>query len=411
MTIHPFSDGDLRATLEGLLKKVLQAIGELEADYALKASVTELEQFFVEQAEVTPLVLHTDDYCIEDQSGIKIDVSRDPARFIVPGYRAEVPGTRLEIAIPYEGDPQLWRLRPSTYSVSGWPEINVQSDRVILTITFPDDSVDQAGLKRRIDSEIESLQKAVGTIQSDVERHNESIPTQIANAIDKRRQIAQATSKAVAGLGIPIKRRNETPAFTIPTKRRKPNIQRPTVPKEKYSAEPVLSDDEYEYILRILQSMSLVIERNPNNFASLDEETIRDHFLIQLNGHYEGGATGETFNASGKTDILIRYDDRNVFIAECKFWKGQKSYMDAIDQLLGYLSWRDSKCALLIFNKTKDSTAVREKMHEVMSSRPEHRKTNKHDLEGDSRYIFVKQDDPGRDLIITTLLFDFPSSS
>lgn len=411
MSIRPFSTGDLRATLEGKLKKLVHEIGELNTDYVLKASVTELEQHFVEQAEVTPLVLHTDDYFIEDQSGTTIDVSHDHARFIVPGDRAEVPGTRLQIAIPYEGDRQLWKLRPSTYSLSGWPAINAYDDRIVLTITFPDDSVDEAGLKRRIDSEIESLQKAVGTIQSDVKRHNESIPTQIANAIEKRRQRARATANAVAGLGIPIKRRNETPAFTIPTKRRKPNIQRPTVPKEKYSAEPVLSDDDYEHILKVLQSMSLVIERNPVSFANLDEETIRDHFLIQLNGHFEGSATGETFNASGKTDILIRYDDRNVFIAECKFWKGQKSYMDAIDQLLGYLSWRDSKCALLIFNKTKDSTAVREKMHEVMSSRPEHRKTNKHDLEGDSRYIFVKQDDPGRDLIITTLLFDFPSSS
>ena len=94
--------------------------------------------------------------------------------------------------------------------------------------------------------------------------------------------------------------------------------------------------------------MSLVIERNPSSFASLDEEAIRDHFLIQLNGHYEGGATGETFNASGKTDILIREGNKNVFIAECKFWRGPKIFADAVNQLLGYLTWRDSKCALLI---------------------------------------------------------------
>ncbi len=271
--------------------------------------------------------------------------------------------------------------------------------------------MDPAGLKRRIDSEIESLQKAVGTIQSDVARHNESIPTQIVSAIERRHQTAQATANAVTGLGIPIERRNEALTYTIPTKRRTAKIQRPAVPNEKYSAEPVLSDDDYEHILKVLQDVSLVIERNPNSFASLNEETIRDHFLIQLNGHFEGSATGETFNASGKTDILIRVDGRNVFIAECKFWRGQKDFSEAIDQLLSYLSWRDSKCALFIFNKNKDSTAVREKMHEVMSSRAEHRKTNKHDPEDDSRYIFVKPDDPGREITITTLIFDVPSSS
>ena len=127
-----------------------------------------------------------------------------------------------------------------------------------------------------------------------------------------------------------------------------------------------------------------------------------------LAGPYEGAATGETFNAAGKTDILIRVENRNVFIAECKFWRGAKSFSEAVDQLLGYLSWRDSKCALLIFNPTKDSSAVRQKMHEVMIARTEHRKTVMHNPDGDSRYLFVKSSDPGREIHIHTMLFDMP---
>ncbi|MBC7894618.1 MAG: hypothetical protein H7066_04345, partial [Cytophagaceae bacterium] len=70
---------------------------------------------------------------------------------------------------------------------------------------------------------------------------------------------------------------------------------------------------------------------------------IRDHFLVQLNGQYQGGATGETFNYEGKTDILIRDGDRNVFIAECKIWKGETELLKAVDQILAYLHWRDTK--------------------------------------------------------------------
>jgi hypothetical protein len=95
-----------------------------------------------------------------------------------------------------------------------------------------------------------------------------------------------------------------------------------------------LDEKEYRHILSVLRSMALVIERNPDSFQSLDEEAIRDHFLLQLNGHYEGGASGETFNGAGKTDILIRAGDRNAFIAECKFWGGPKRLSEAIDQLL-----------------------------------------------------------------------------
>ena len=104
-----------------------------------------------------------------------------------------------------------------------------------------------------------------------------------------------------------------------------------------------------------------------------------------------------------------RVDDRTVFIAECKFWRGPKLFFETVDQLLGYLSWRDAKCALLIFNKTKDSSAVRQKMYELMTSRPEHRKTTSHSADGDARYIFVKPSDPGREIQIQTMLFDIPT--
>ena len=41
-----------------------------------------------------------------------------------------------------------------------------------------------------------------------------------------------------------------------------------------------------------------------------------------LNTHYRGKATAEAFNFHGKTDILIRHDNQNLFIAECKYWSG-----------------------------------------------------------------------------------------
>ncbi|MGB0945123.1 MAG: glycosyltransferase, partial [Marinomonas sp.] len=36
------------------------------------------------------------------------------------------------------------------------------------------------------------------------------------------------------------------------------------------------------------------------------------------------------------------------FIAECKFWKGVDSLLKTISQLLGYLTWRDSKVAVIM---------------------------------------------------------------
>jgi hypothetical protein len=141
----------------------------------------------------------------------------------------------------------------------------------------------------------------------------------------------------------------------------------------------------------------------------MDEESLRTHFLVQLNGHYEGNATGETFNYEGKTDILVRVDGKNIFIGECKFWGGPKKLLETIDQLLGYSSWRDTKVAVVIFNRNKDFSKI---LESIQSTVPEH--TNcKRVLEPISetvfQYKFSHRDDANRELTLTVLAFDVPS--
>lgn len=407
--MYPFREGDTFATFRNIIDSVTNEIKALDNGYVLKASEAELEEYFTEKAFIEPLVLHSDQQYIKNQSGTQIDVSHDFRRAVFPGERAVVRGTKIDIAIPFEGDPMLWRVRASTWSSGGYPEIEVKNGEIQLSISFPDDSANPDQLKADISRNIKSLEDAVGYLKNDVANHNNSVPNTVKQALKRKRELAQATTGTVAALGIPVKRADASPTFTIPAKRRTRPTKRPSAETGAYQPEPVLDEKEYQHILEIIRSMSLVIERNPASFASLDEESIRDHFLLQLNGHYEGGATGETFNASGKTDILIREDNKNVFIAECKFWRGQKVFVEAVGQLLGYLTWRDSKCALMIFNRTKDSNAVRGKMHEAMESLPEHRKTVFHKADGNSRYILIKESEPGKEIIVTTQLYDIPS--
>ena len=41
-----------------------------------------------------------------------------------------------------------------------------------------------------------------------------------------------------------------------------------------------------------------------------------------------------------------------------KFWRGAKAYEQGLDQLLGYLTWRDSKAAMVVFVDNKDISNV-----------------------------------------------------
>ena len=141
----------------------------------------------------------------------------------------------------------------------------------------------------------------------------------------------------------------------------------------------------------------------------MDEEDLRQHFLVQLNGQYEGQATGETFNFEGKTDILIRQDGRNLFIAECKFWRGPTALKNAIDQLLSYTAWRDTKTAILVFNRNTEMSVVLEKIPQVVEDHPQYISTGSYESETGFRYLFRQRDDANKHITLTVLVFDVPA--
>ena len=134
---------------------------------------------------------------------------------------------------------------------------------------------------------------------------------------------------------------------------------KPVASSPAFAPEPAISDDGFAAILREIESVSTAVQRLPKTFAKMPEESLRDVLLVVLNNRF-GPTSGETFSRRGKTDIFIPYggDERAVFIAECKVWKGQRAFEETIDQLLGYLTWRDSHAALIVFVRAGSPTDI-----------------------------------------------------
>ena len=154
-----------------------------------------------------------------------------------------------------------------------------------------------------------------------------------------------------------------------------------------------------------------MMERNPRVFSTAPEETIRDHYLVQLNGQYEGSATGETFNGNGHTDILVRGGNANLFIAECKIWHGQKQFIEAIDQLLGYVTWRDTKTAIIVFNRNQATTPVVDTIKTAIEAHADYKRDAALENPTRLRAVFGKPGDPARDVIITVIVVPIPMIS
>jgi hypothetical protein len=114
------------------------------------------------------------------------------------------------------------------------------------------------------------------------------------------------------------------------------------------------------------------------------------------------------FNKGGETDLLLRVQNHNAFIAECKWWSGVKDMGRALDQLYAYSTWRDSRLALIFFVGAKDPVAVVEKARSVLAERPEFNGWDAHDHDAELRCRIRWPDDPGRTATLTVLFFHLP---
>ena len=83
---------------------------------------------------------------------------------------------------------------------------------------------------------------------------------------------------------------------------------------------------------------------------------------------------------------------------------------ETIDQLLGYLSWRDSKAAILIFNRNKDFSKVLSTIPETVKSHPNLQKDEGKRCETGFRYAFRHKDDAAKILHLTIMAFDIPQA-
>jgi len=141
--------------------------------------------------------------------------------------------------------------------------------------------------------------------------------------------------------------------------------------------------------------------------SNRDEIGYLDIMIAHLNGHYEGGATGETFRRSGKTDIRIEDQERAAFVAECKVWRGHKELLEAVDQLLSYLTWRDCKAAIIVFNKHNAKfTELLTKVSETVRSHLKFKKELGQQKEGEWRFILTSLEDELRQVIVNVFVFN-----
>jgi hypothetical protein len=263
-----------------------------------------------------------------------------------------------------------------------------------------------------VDGFVAQVAEHLGWLGNSTRAWNNGLPAKVATQLAARRQKLVAGRAAAGSLRFKLRERpGVSKTYAAPEVRRKVAPTLPPAGSKPWKPEPVLEMAMYEHILKSITDAAMTWEYSPAAFKSMGEEDLRTQILFHLNGHFEGEGTAETFNKEGKTDILIRSQGRNIFIAECKFWGGAKLLTETVDQLLGYTSWRDTKVAVIIFNRNKNFSAVLEQIKSTTEAHPNCKRFVSRPSESQFRFLFTQRDDPDREITLTILAFDVPQTS
>jgi hypothetical protein len=401
-----FAEGELRGHLDGLLHDMHRTIRAESKEQLLNSNEPDYIKYLVSSYRIEPLSLHESQIHITAREQM-MRAERFPGGFHVregAAYSKQV----ITYHLPFSGEPRILYLAPSSRIL--WTmDVEIRNQEILFEIVNWQD--DSELIKREAEGNLRSIRQQTGNAVREVEAYNAGLERRVTEQVRARKGELLKQANLLEQLGVPFKSKDEVPeTFAIAAPRRKPVVSRPVAAVGPYAPEPALDDATYRHILKLCEGTGTEIERHPAIYAGKDEETLRDHFIMVLSPHFDS-VTGETFNREGKTDILIRHEGKNVFVAECKFWRGSKQNTDTIDQVLSYLTWRDSKAAILYFVKNKNFDPVLKQMSEEMPKHPafvEHRGTP---TEGWFDYRFHLLKDESRNVYLAVLCFHFPESA
>ena len=385
-----------------------EIVNRLDDNYVLNVNEEDYINYLVEDNSLYVPVVHFEDVRIEPRK-VLVD-----AEYLPRYWMAEkaVERTVVRYIIPVEGDTDILNYRPSTWLSSGSGYFHISYGSIYTDILVLEE--DSEKVKREYENRKDSLVKMLGFLEKDIKTYNNTLPGAARSIFAGRKEKIKRENSFIAGLGTPTTAQAGTPnTYSVPTvTKRYPQPENKQSSKKVEELTPVMDMQRYSQILDAIHTVGKMYESFPNVTKGMDEETLRDLFLAQIQTSFKTeSATGEAFNKNGKTDIMVKHGDCILFIAECKFWKGKQVFLDAIRQLLSYLTWRDTKAALMLFVRDTSMTTAVAGVKDNIGSHANYKSTEKAKNETWLNYKFSMPNDPDRDVYLAVQLFDFSSKS
>lgn len=403
-----FAKGMAEDLFKGLEQDMQKKIQSLTDDKILNVSEDEYIDYLISEYSLETPVIDFDHPTIEHRT--VLIPNNYPSNF--PDIPREKECLCIRYYVDYKGDSELLRYHPSTWLSSGSGHFTISGHRLYTDILA--ETKDTERVKRDFESEKDSAKRILAYLDNEINAFNRNVPEKARHLFTSRKNEVKAKYAFISDLGVPTTAVSKEPqTYSVQAVSRR--VKEPEVGRGigiVSHQDPAIDETQFQQILNALYSLGAFYEKHPNVTYNMNENALRDLFLGQLQTTFSSdSAVGEAFNLHGKTDIMLKHGDGVLFVAECKFWNGKDSLLNAITQLLGYLSWRETKAALLIFSRGISLSTVIESIKKNVPFHPNYLSLESHLKESWFNYRFVLNQDQSRQVHLAIQVFDFSNKA
>jgi len=402
--IKAFAEVDSFSAEKQFEENIKKKIQQERKEYILGVDEEEYINYLIEEYSVEPLEVFKESERIDEPK-----VTKEQVEAYSRSYQYEKEVYTFNVHYRFSGSSVLFKIRPSSWTMTSY-DIGVDDTNKNIVLSFKIYEQDVEKFKKEKSDVYKAAFTNLPNVNSFAENWNRQVPGIVKRYFKQEKNKYLKENVFFSAINVSKNSQSDS-IFSVPALK-KVNIPQPKIDKNKeFSSVPTMSKTMYEDILKIIYDAGKSMEMKPKLYLNKDEEGLRDQFLFILETRYESiTATGETFNKKGKTDIILKYsaDNSNIFVAECKFWKGANEFHNAINQLFDrYLTWRDSKVALMFFVKNKDFSNTLKSVEEECAKHEYFVSKNGQKGESSFSYIFRLPNDPNKKVFVEIILFHF----
>ena len=196
-----FREHNFYDVIRGASFALAKAIEELDDTRLLEADQEKLLNDLVAAHLINVPVLDLDPGAVEPaQREVDIDLSRDAGQRFMhdldgPYY---VKGTEISFRVPYKGDEEVFRCRPSTWS-SNPPYADIERDAIVIRVVDRDKGAD--AYRKAFDNTIAQIQENLSQLRSDCAGLEATLRSTATTELAKRRAKREKDYGLVNALG------------------------------------------------------------------------------------------------------------------------------------------------------------------------------------------------------------------